>query len=171
MKEAWPKDMLIGHPEENDGIEEYDNPMPGWFNIYFIGCCVAGVILFLNWHVFDSKTVEQFYEAERAAAIEKYGSFEPIYIEFDAARAERAASTFASTCSACHGQDGGGTNIGVSFLDEEWLHGDTIEDITNTIFFGISGTGMPAWGRLLGPETVADLASYVYQISGLSEGL
>ena len=164
MSDDRPMDIMLGHAEDNDGIEEYDNPMPGWLKWVFYLTIATAVIIFFDWHVINPKSQVALYEAERAAAIERYGEFQPLYVAFDAERASRGQTPYATFCAACHGADGSGLS-GPSFLDGTWVYGSTIDDINRIVFFGVDGRGMPAWGTSLGPEVVADIASYVYQLS------
>jgi len=83
----------------------------------------------------------------------------------DAKRAEAAKPKFA-ICAACHGAEGkGNPQLGAPNLtDKVWLHGGSIETITETISQGRQSR-MPAHRELLGEDKVKILAGYVYGIS------
>jgi cytochrome c oxidase cbb3-type subunit 3 len=83
----------------------------------------------------------------------------------DAKRAEAAKPKFA-VCAACHGAEGkGNPQLGAPNLtDKVWLHGGSIETITETITQGRQSR-MPAHRELLGEDKVKILAGYVYGIS------
>ncbi len=67
---------------------------------------------------------------------------------------------YMTTCLACHGADLEG-GIGADLSDDEWVHGGTPEDVIRTIREGVLEKGMPAWGPILGPEKVNQVAAYV----------
>ena len=66
-------------------------------------------------------------------------------------------------CAACHGADGkGNMALGAPNLtDRVWLHGDSIEDIMETIRKGRSGE-MPALRHRLGENNASLIAAWVY---------
>lgn len=168
MSEPWPMDQLIGHTEETDGIEEYDNPMPGWFRWIFYITIGIGVFIFVDWHVVHPKSQEGLYEEERRAAIARYGELTPLFAEYSEERALRGEALYGPYCAACHAPDGSGLS-GPSFIDGLWVHGGSMDDITRVVFFGLDGKGMPAWGAMLGAEAVADLSAYVRHLAMAAE--
>lgn len=86
--------------------------------------------------------------------------------EHDAELAKKGEVFFKTICFACHGPEGkGNPAIGSANLtDNTWLHGGTLEIISETIRHGRTNQ-MPAHRKLLGPEKVHLLALYVYSLS------
>jgi len=80
----------------------------------------------------------------------------------DSLRAQFGKEGFAP-CVACHGADGkGNPALGAPNLaDGVWLHGDSIEDIVETIRSGRNGV-MPAFRSRMGEENAALVAAWVY---------
>lgn len=82
--------------------------------------------------------------------------------------AEQGRSLF-TVCSVCHGRDGGGTQLGPSLRDQEWLHGEgTMEQIVEVVRNGVSEpveypVPMPVMGGGdFTDEQLQALAAYVY---------
>ena len=112
----------LGH--SFDGIEEFDNPLPRWWFVLFIGTMVFGAIyLFLfpglgKWPGYLNWTQESQYEAEVAKAEE---AFAPIFAKYSAMPVEEVAKDpeavaigqrlFATNCSVCHGSDARGLRL------------------------------------------------------------
>jgi len=68
-------------------------------------------------------------------------------------------------CTACHGEDGKGTNLpGVNLTDNVWLYGGSPGTIKETIKKGRNGV-MPAHRDFLGEEKSHLLAAYIYSLS------
>ena len=73
---------------------------------------------------------------------------------------------FVSYCAVCHGSDARGARGFPNLRDNDWLYGGTPDAIQTTILNGRSGV-MPAWEQALGgQEGVADVAEYVFSLSG-----
>tara|TARA_R110002072_G_scaffold44289_12_gene124028 strand:- start:1422 stop:2339 length:918 start_codon:yes stop_codon:yes gene_type:complete len=86
---------------------------------------------------------------------------------FDAAAAMRGADVYTAQCASCHGPTGmGDQSIGAPDLtDQEWLYGNTPEQIETTIARGPYGV-MPAWGERLDDATIAALSTFVFSLGG-----
>jgi cbb3-type cytochrome c oxidase subunit III len=67
---------------------------------------------------------------------------------------------FNTYCFVCHGANLEG-GIGPTFLDEEWLHGHTPEEVVHTITNGVPEKGMASWGPILTAEQINHVAAYV----------
>jgi cytochrome c oxidase cbb3-type subunit III len=65
-------------------------------------------------------------------------------------------------CSGCHSNGGGG--MGPSLMDDEWIYGDRLEQIHQTLVEG-RPNGMPAWGGKIPDEQLWELAVYVRSMS------
>jgi cytochrome c oxidase cbb3-type subunit 3 len=152
---------LLGHADEADGIEEYDNPLPDWWlGLFWLS--IIWAIGYLAWFALTDQSQVDWYEREVTAADERWPEQASAVVQFayseDAAAA--GAEIYTTYCAVCHGAalEGG---IGVSFVDTEWIHGGQARDVITTIRNGVLDKGMPAWDQILSPEQVNQVASYV----------
>lgn len=159
-------DQVLGHADECDGIEEYDNPLPAWWIGLFIVTSVFGVIYGIDYHFVSMRSEAGDYDAEVAAAREKWP---------DAGKAVTMAATpeviaagkeiYTANCVACHGPELKG-GVGPDLTDATWIHGGTMEDINRTVTNGVPEKGMLTWGPILGPEKIAKVSAYVHSAGG-----
>ncbi len=72
---------------------------------------------------------------------------------------------FGDNCAACHGRGGQGV-VGMypNLTDDDWLWGGSIAKINETLVQGRNGF-MPAFGPVLKPEQLDDVAEYVLTLS------
>lgn len=159
-------DRVLGHANDNDGIDEYDNPLPAWWVGLFAINVVWGVGYAIDYHLVSHRSQAASYDAEMQAANERWPS-KPV----DASAAavtpeaiEAGKAIYTTNCVACHGPEllGG---IGPNLVDEEWIHGGEYADIVKTVNEGVPSKGMVTWGPVLGPEKVQQVAAYVYSQS------
>ena len=81
----------------------------------------------------------------------------------------RGKTVFMSNnCGSCHRNDGGGSAIGPNLTDEYWIHGGAMKNIFSTIKTGFVEKGMPAWGKVMSPTDVRNVAFYVMSLQGSS---
>lgn len=73
---------------------------------------------------------------------------------------------FNTICSACHGINAKGNKfIGAPDLtDPQWIYGDTLNDLKNTIKHGRNGV-MPAHKGILSKEQIHILTAYIYSLN------
>lgn len=64
-------------------------------------------------------------------------------------------------CAVCHGDDLRGANLGTPLVGVPLRHGETVEEIANSIAKGFPERGMPAWSQTLKPKNVWALALYI----------
>jgi len=86
------------------------------------------------------------------------GSTNP-YAQNTAATSEGRELFVRMNCSGCHGGRAGG-GMGPSLRDEDWLYGNTDQQIFSTILEG-RARGMPSWGKKLSNDQVWKLVAYV----------
>lgn len=157
---------LLGHAEEADGIEEYDNPLPDWWVGLFWLTIVWAIAYGLWYHVIaDRSQIKNLSEEMTAAAARWPAQAEALAAaaaDFEVTPEAVAAgeAVFQQNCVVCHGANLEG-GIGPTFLDEEWLHGGQAKDILNTITQGVPAKGMVPWGGILSPEQINQVAAYV----------
>jgi cytochrome c oxidase cbb3-type subunit III len=156
-----PRDQVLGHADEADGIEEYDNPLPDWWLGLFWFTIIWAVAYTLHYHVIAGRSQEQALAAEIAAAEVKWPtSARTTEFVVTEALATAGQSVYQTNCAACHGAglEGG---IGVALNDGEWLHGGSPLEVLYTVTEGVPAKGMPGWGPILGPERVRQVAAYI----------
>lgn len=158
-------DREMGHADEADGIEEYDNNLPTWWLWLFYGTIAIAVWIWVDWHVVSPKSLEELYAAEQDLAASVYPDMTPVDVVINEETVAAGAALFANNCVACHLEDGTGS-IGPNLTDAEWIHGGSPEEIRNTIFFGVDGRGMIGWAPLLGVQEVSQLAAFVHELGG-----
>ena len=72
-----------------------------------------------------------------------------------------ARDSFSARCSACHGPDGEADEPSMNLVDEEWIHGGSLQEIIGTITEGVDGTLMKPQKEKLTPEEIEVLARFV----------
>jgi len=171
----------VGH--SYDGIEEYDNPLPRWWFMLFVGTVIFALgylVLYPglgNWKGIlpgyeDGWTQVKEWQREMDKADEQYG---PLYAKYAAMPVEEVAKDpqalkmggrlFASNCSVCHGSDAKGAYGFPNLTDDDWLWGGEPETIKTTILHGRQAA-MPAWKDVIGEEGIRNVAGYVRSLSG-----
>jgi cytochrome c oxidase cbb3-type subunit III len=167
------RDLLREH--EYDGIQEYDNPTPGWWNLIFLGTFLFSAWYFLFYHASTiSTSVAGGYEESvaadlksRFAAIGDLKPDEPTLLRYMADEKWRqvGAIVFKAQCISCHGPDGAGM-IGPNLTDDFWKNVRTITDIPRVVTEGAAQGAMPAWKNRLHPNEVVLVAAYVASLRG-----
>ncbi|HSJ23083.1 MAG TPA: cbb3-type cytochrome c oxidase N-terminal domain-containing protein [Longimicrobiales bacterium] len=155
------KDRILGHADEADGIEEYDNPLPDWWVGLFWLTIIWAVAYTLHYHVIGGRSQENELAAEMARAEVRWPtSGQPADFVVTPELATAGRTVYQTNCAACHGMalEGG---IGVALNDGDWVHGGEPEDVLRSISEGVPAKGMPAWGPILGPERVRQVAAYI----------
>jgi len=185
-----------GH--EWDGIRELDNPLPRWWLWVFyasIAYAIGYWVLMPAWPGLNGYTRGLLGQSDRVevgkalnelavvrgagAAALKTASLAQIESDpqLQTYALQVGTSVFGDNCATCHGAGGGGGKGYANLRDDVWLWGGTLEDIQQTITYGIrSGedqarlSQMPAFGRdgLLQPAQVSDMTEYVVSLSGRS---
>ncbi len=179
----------MGHVWDGD-LEEYNNPLPGWWMWLFIITLVFAVVYLVLYPglgsykgLFGWSSTGQ-YQKEVKVAEDKYG---PLYQKFQAMPIEQVAKDpqareigarlFQTYCVQCHGSDARGAKGFPNLKDTDWLWGGEPKTIEATVLRGRPAAGdngvqdvpavprMPAWGPILGEEKVKDVANYVMSLS------
>ena len=157
-----PQDTVLGHADEADGIEEYDNPLPTWWLGILWFTVAYAVVYTAHYHLVAERSQAGEYDAEMAAAEQRWPTPDPteVVVATTPEAADAGAEIYKVNCVPCHGPDLSG-GIGPSLVDVEWIHGESLEDITRTISAGVPEKGMISWAPILGPEKVAQVAAFV----------
>jgi cytochrome c oxidase cbb3-type subunit 3 len=193
------KDSISGRDttgHEWDGIKELNTPLPTWWVYTFYASIVFAVVysvLYPSWPWLDGHTtgllghtnraeLTQSLDAqgrERARFVDRIrsASFDQIQQNpelFNFAVAG-GRSAFQTNCMQCHGAGGAGGTGFPNLVDDDWLWGGKIEDIRQTIQFGVRNaneksrqTMMPRFGAdgLMTPQEVGAVTDYVLSLSG-----
>lgn len=167
------KDQLTGHLY--DGIEEYDNPTPGWWTWLFIGTIVFGVLYwFVSTITFGQLSAPSRLEvAKSEETIRQFGSLGELkpdaktILKF--AQDEKWLSVgkniFLSKCAACHARDGSGIN-GANLTDDKYINVNKVEDIVDVIANGRANGAMPAWRNQMNENEMIMVSAFVASLRG-----
>jgi cytochrome c oxidase cbb3-type subunit III len=163
------RDQILGHGAENDGIEEYDNPLPDWWLGMFFFCILWAIGYTVDYHWWSARSQTATYVAElEDAAVRWPAGVATASVDTSPAAVEAGKGVYQQNCVACHGAELQG-GIGPSLVDATWIHGGTLPEIQATITNGVPDKGMITWGPILGPEKIAQVAAYVFA-SGQPDG-
>ena len=159
-----------------DGIQEYDNPLPGWWKWIFWVTIIFSPFYLMYFHVgAPGRSVEEMYETSLAentrkqyAEIGDLAGDQPTMIKYlkEAKWVGVGQSIFKANCVSCHGSDGGG-NVGPNLCDENFKHVKQLPDIIKVINEGVAGGAMPAWATRFSHKNDVILVSvYVASLRG-----
>lgn len=179
-----------------DGVEELNNPLPKWWLYTFYATILFAVvytILYPAWPLVHRATPGILGWSSRGAEAQQIAAWNkqlaPLQTKLDATPLDKVkddatlmqyansagAAVFRTNCVQCHGAGAAGNPGYPNLLDDDWLHGGTINAIYTTILHGVRSPTdpdtrpapeMPAWGATLNPEEIANVVQYVLQISG-----
>ena len=160
-----------------DGIREYDNPLPGWWRMIFVGTVVFSGFYWLYFHVvgWGGSPADHYREAVAAYDDKKslrdqadLANVTEESMELKARDPQVVAhgrDVFAQRCASCHGPAGAGL-IGPNLTDGYQIHGASRLDIYRTVRGGAPGTAMLAWGDQLPQVDVVSAAAFVIRLRG-----
>lgn len=158
-----------------DGIEEFDNPLPGWWKWLFIASIAFSPFYFLFYHGgVEGRSIESLYSVNLAEITRKQfseiGELQPdeatlvSYMEKDSWM-RVGKIVFQTHCVSCHGRNGEG-KVGPNLTDEHYKNVRTITDIAKIINNGAAAGAMPKWSNRLHPNEVVLVSSYVATMRG-----
>lgn len=161
-----------------DGIQEYDNPLPGWWTLLFWGTIAFsiayGFIALVRNEWIDTGAA---YEREVQHSLERQfallGDLAPDHATLlpfleDPEKREWLAvgrAIFQTNCTSCHGRDGSGLS-GPNLTDERYLLVKSLEGVAQTVTNGSVPKGMPAWGERLSKNEIVLVAAYIASLRG-----
>lgn len=193
-KDALSGTDTTGH--EWDGVKELNTPLPTWWVytfwatvVFAVVYCVLypalpwfgghteGVLGYTNRRALTLELAEQAKERARFVSRIRATSLADIRKDpelFNFALAG-GRSAFQTNCMQCHGAGGAGSTGFPNLVDDDWLWGGSLEQIHNTIAFGVRNTNeksrqsmMPRFGTdsILSAAQVGAVTDYVLSLSG-----
>lgn len=160
-----------------DGIQEYDNPLPTWWNILFIVTIVHSIGYGFWYHLGGpGKSMAEEYQAAHNEYEDKRVAREKAELATvnedvlaktaaDAAKIGKGREVFLQKCLACHGANGEGL-VGPNLTDNFQKNGASRMDIYKTVRGGVAGTAMIAWADQLSAEEMVDVSAYIGTLRG-----
>jgi len=177
MSEYTDETLITGH--EYDGIQEYDNPVPGWWHVLWIGSFVLAIVylpvsLISPFFTHPTERLEAAQQAEFQRLFAEVGDLENdpatlVSLMNDEAWMSFAEGTFRKSCASCHAADGGGL-IGPNMTDDHYKNVTELTDFYTVIADGAANGAMPAWGNRLHPNEIVLLSAYAASLRGTEPG-
>ena len=167
------KDKFV-KDHEFDGIRELDNNPPSWLNILFVITLLFAYAYLVNYHWFKAsdlqeeeynKQIAKYSEAEVVEVEESENAVALVFPLTDETRLEDGAKIFANNCAVCHLAEGQGL-VGPNLTDNYWIHGDSYDDVKNTIVNGVIAKGMIPWKNQLSKKKIDNVTSYIFTLRG-----
>ena len=165
---------LLSH--NYDGIQEYDNPVPGWWHMIFLGSIVFAVLYVVVVHMTGMVPPREVRLANKIAAAEEaqFGKLREmpmdetklLTIQGNEAWLATGESIFNGTCTVCHGKQAQGiAGLGLNLTDDKYVYIKKMTDIVDLVTNGTPNKKMPAQDKL-NPNEVAMVAAYVATLRG-----
>ncbi len=168
------EDELLHH--NYDGIEEYDNDLPKWWQWLFWLGIVYGFVYVAYYHVgpglsqeetlvLDLEKIEKDRKksAEKALLEEAEKPIDLALLVKDSKLITKGKEVYQGKCAACHGISGGGV-IGPNLTDDFWIHGGDLNSIKKTIENGVLEKGMLAWKGVIKDEEINAVVAFIDSI-------
>jgi cytochrome c oxidase cbb3-type subunit 3 len=170
-------DDLTGH--NYDGIQEYDNPTPGWWHAIFLLSMVFAVFYTFMMHFspLTSTQPERLARAQSRALDRQFGELRGMPL--DEAKVARSlesdewvlmgAAIFEERCVLCHDQGGRGkAGLGLNLTDDVYKNVTDVQGILDVLRDGI-GVAMPSQRANLNDTEMALVAAYVVSLRGTND--
>ncbi len=168
---------LTGH--SYDGIEEYDNPLPGWWTWLFVGTVLICPPYWAYYHFgTEGRSVTDRFEVELAsnaklqfAEIGELAGDRKTLVQYMNQKSwlSFGKSVFQTNCVSCHKSDGSGL-VGPNLTDEQYKNVKQIEDVFTVIVQGAGGGAMPSWKNRLSQNEMVLVAAYAASLRGKPVG-
>ncbi|MFG0306757.1 MAG: cbb3-type cytochrome c oxidase N-terminal domain-containing protein [Phycisphaerales bacterium JB040] len=165
-------DELTSH--NYDGIQEYDNPTPGWWYLIFLATIVFSVMYAFIYHMGGAVPMPEERHARIEAAVlqERFAELSRLPMNEDKILAimnqptwlANGEAIFQRTCAICHSSDGSGL-VGPNLTDDVYKNVTTLMDIPGFVSDGI-GAAMPAQKNNLNENEIALVAAYAASLRG-----
>jgi cytochrome c oxidase cbb3-type subunit III len=186
-----------GH--EWDGIKELNTPLPRWWVYMFYASIVWSIgywVVYPAWPTISGYTSGWFEYSTRAQLRTELADLEKLRGEKAASLAAtplpnivrdpallslaraRGKVAFADNCAPCHGSGAAGAKGYPNLNDDDWLWGGSLDEIKQTLDFGIrsghakarEGSMMPFGGKdgILKRDEIRTVTNFVRSLSGLS---
>ena len=180
--------------EEGFPLQEYNNPLPKWWLYSYYATVVYAIVYWvlypawpipggytkgiLGWSMHQelriemeaAKEAKKGFDAKIAATSSEDIIKDPQLLQYAVSGGK---AIFGDNCAPCHGSGGIGSKAGgfPTLVDDDWLYGGTLENISATISEGRAGQ-MPAHldtdGGSFSSSQVDDLTQYALSLSGAS---
>lgn len=159
-----------------DGIQEYDNPLPGWWKWLFLGTFIFSIFYWMYFHTGaeEKRSIKTAFEEAVQANIKlqfaELGELKPDnatlmkYVD-DKRWLSAGQGVYKQHCAQCHGPDGGGL-VGPNLTDVYWKNVKVIDDIVKILENGAGNGSMPAWKTRLSQNELILTACYVASLRG-----
>lgn len=178
MPKLAPASAITETPDEltdhnYDGIQEYDNPTPGWWYAIFAATIVFGVLYIPVYHMLVPSLPERHTTAEARMLDLKFaelnelpmGEGKILQIMSQDAWLQSAESVFVKNCALCHANDGSGI-IGPNLTDDKYKNIDSLMGIVDMIRNGSESGAMPPQGTTMNDNEIALAAAYAASLRG-----
>lgn len=159
-----------------DGIQEFDNDLPGWWVKLFYLTVIGGIAYAVYFHIYpgvhpvadlaqEMASLQQQRAAKEAVAPQESSEEQLLALTKDAAVVHEGQEVFNARCVACHGPNGQGL-IGPNLTDKYWIHGAKLVDTRRVIVAGVLDKGMLAWKGVLTDSDIDAVVAYLGTIRG-----
>jgi len=162
-----PDDPLTGH--SYDGIQEFDNPLPGWWKWLFVATIAFAPPYLLYYHSgAEGRAIADRYDDELAENLRlqfaEIGELKPnreTLVEFlyKPNWLQVGKTVFQANCTQCHGNNGEG-KVGPNLTDDHYKNIREIGDFITILQKGANAGAMPAWQNRMTDNELLLTAAY-----------
>jgi len=155
-----------------DGIQEFDNPLPGWWKALFWITTLFAIPYVIWHHAMGNDIYAAYAEEQEAAAVIEAARVKLdqsaeglLALMADPEHLAAGKKIWDGTCMACHLPDGGGI-VGPNMTDDYFINVRVITDIPPIVRNGIVEKGMSPWKGILSENQIAQVAAYTASLRG-----
>jgi cytochrome c oxidase cbb3-type subunit 3 len=158
-----------------DGIQEYDNPTPGWWHMIFIASVLFAFlyILIVHFNPDVPSIMDQLAQAETEFTAKQFKKVGKLELNEDTLLNAMGKpdwlsigrSVFRRNCISCHGDKGQGL-VGPNMTDDYYKNVKTLMDIPRVVQDGAAAQAMPSWRSQLNQNEIVLVSAYIASLRG-----